>query len=253
MFPPNLARYLQYPNKKTAMTVYYRRITIFLTVVFLLASPSLFSQAQISGAIYSAEGKPLPFANVLLLTAVDSALVRGGISGDDGSFVFPKIAANEYRLLLTMVGFSDQYSAPIHLATGQQLAPDPFVLRENVETLDAVQVVAKKPLFEQKIDRMVVNVANSVTSAGSNALEVLERSPGVVVDRMNGAISMAGKNGVSVMINGKLTRMSSDAVIQLLEGMNADNIESIELITTPPSNFDAEGNAGFINVVLKRP
>lgn len=220
-------------------------------IVFLLACLPLFSQTQITGSIQTADKQPLPNANILLVSAADSSLVKGEISADDGAFAFKEIAANDYRILLSMVGYEDQYSQPIPLGSGQQLKLPPFVLRENVAQLDAVTVTARKPLFEQKIDRMVVNVANSVTSAGSNALEVLERSPGVVVDRMNGVISMAGKNGVSVMINGKINRMSSDAVVQMLEGMSADNIESIELITTPPSNFDAEGNAGFINIVLK--
>lgn len=194
----------------------------------------------------------MPFATVLLLSAADSSLVKGQISANDGAFAFDIMAAGDYRIMLSMLGYEEQYSQEIPLKNGQQLNLPPFILQENFAQLEAVTVTAQKALFEQKIDRLTVNVAASVTSAGSNALEVLERSPGVVVDRMNGVISMAGKNGVSVMINGKITRMSSDAVVQMLEGMNADNIETIELITTPPSNFDAEGSAGFINVVLKQ-
>ena len=98
---------------------------------------------------------------------------------------------------------------------------------------------------------MVINVENSITSAGSTALDVLERSPGVMVDRLNNALSINGKNGVVVMINGKINHLPVSAIVQLLAGMTSDNIEKIELITTPPANFDAEGNAGFINIVLK--
>ena len=83
-------------------------------------------------------------------------------------------------------------------------------------------------------------------------MEILERSPGVIVDRQGNNISLVGKNGVEVMINGKRSYLPASAVVQLLDGMSADNIESIELITTPPSNFDAEGNAGFINIVMKQ-
>ena len=106
-------------------------------------------------------------------------------------------------------------------------------------------------MFEQKPDRLVVNVAGSITSAGSTALDVLERSPGVVVDRQNNSLSVNGKNGVVVMINGKLNYMPLSGLVQMLAGMSADNIEKIEIITTPPANFDAEGNAGFINILLK--
>ncbi|MBK5272427.1 MAG: outer membrane beta-barrel protein, partial [Bacteroidia bacterium] len=86
--------------------------------------------------------------------------------------------------------------------------------------------------------------------AGGTALEVLEKSPGVIVNRQSNSIGLNGKNGVVVMINGKISRMSSDAIVQMLGGMNASNIEKIELITTPPANFDAEGNAGYINIIL---
>jgi outer membrane receptor protein involved in Fe transport len=99
---------------------------------------------------------------------------------------------------------------------------------------------------------MVINVASSILSAGTTALEVLERSPGVLVNRQDNSISIVGKEGVVVMMNGKLSYMPTSSLVQLLEGMSSDNIESIELITTPPANFDAEGNAGYINIVLKK-
>ena len=126
------------------------------------------------------------------------------------------------------------------------------ILREDSQVLGEVEIVGRKALFEQKIDRLVVNVANSVTSAGGTALEVLERSPGVVVNRQSDALSLIGKEGVVIMINGKQTYQPTAGILQMLDGMSADNIESIELITTPPANFDAEGNAGYINIVLKK-
>src|SRR5205085_3545252 len=99
--------------------------------------------------------------------------------------------------------------------------------------LSGVTLLSKKPMFEQKIDRMVINVKGSITSAGGSALEVLEKSPGVVVNRQSNAIALNGKDGVVVMINGKISRMPMDAVVQMLSGMNASNIDHIELITTP--------------------
>ncbi|MBI1224287.1 MAG: outer membrane beta-barrel protein [Bacteroidetes bacterium] len=212
----------------------------------------LAAQTKISGTILSVQGQSLPFVNVLLLNAQDSSLVRGEITDNDGSFSFENIAAKDYRLLLSMVGYSNKYSPKIQLKAGQQLTLEPYVLQENVAQLNAVEIVAKKPLFEQKIDRLTVNVATSITSAGSTALEVLERSPGVLVNRQQGGISLLGKEGVVVMINGKINRMPISAVVDFLAGMPSNNIEKIELITTPPANFDAEGNAGFINIVLKQ-
>ena len=107
-------------------------------------------------------------------------------------------------------------------------------------------------MFQQKVDRMVINVESSILSSGSTALEVLERSPGVTVNRQSNSIALVGKSGVNVMINGKISYLPQEAVVQLLEGMSSDNIETIELITTPPANLDAEGNAGYINIVMKK-
>ena len=114
-----------------------------------------------------------------------------------------------------------------------------------------VILVGKKPLYQAEPDGLVVNVENSIVSAGATALEILERSPGVVVDRQNSTISLAGKQGVNVMINGKLSYMPMASLVQFLEGMSADNIKSIKLITVPPARFDAEGNAGYIDIRLR--
>ena len=105
-------------------------------------------------------------------------------------------------------------------------------------------------MFEQKIDRMVINVKNSITNTGGTALDVLEKSPGITMNRQNNTIAVNGKNGVMVMMNGKINYMPMEALVQLLSATSADNIEKIELITTPPSKYDAEGNAGYINIVM---
>jgi hypothetical protein len=98
---------------------------------------------------------------------------------------------------------------------------------------------------------LTINVAGSITSAGNTALQILERSPGVAVNRQSNTVAMLGKEGVRVMINGKINYTPASAILQVLDGMSAGNIDRIELITTPPANFDAEGNAGYINIVLK--
>src|SRR5678815_2051937 len=116
-----------------------------------------------------------------------------------------------------------------------------FVLTNSKDQLKGVTVTGKKPMIEQKIDRMVINVKNSIVNAGGSALDVLEKSPGVTVNRQNNAISINGKSGVVVMLNGKMTYMPMDALIQMLDGIRAGNIEKIELITTPPAKYDAEG------------
>lgn len=151
-----------------------------------------------------------------------------------------------------MVGFARSYSSEIYINTGNSNPIVDIILIENTKELEEIVIKAEKPLYEQTIDRMVVNVQSSPIMAGNSVMEILERSPGIIVNRHNFGLQMNGKNGVSVMINGKMTRMAMAALFGMLDGMPASNVEKIELITTPPANFDAEGNAGFINIILKR-
>ena len=225
-----------------------------LFVIFILLSDviviqSLHAQVKISGFVTSVADKPIEGSNVLLLNSTDSVLIKGTVTGALGVFNFENIRPGKYLISVSFTGFKTYSSKEITVANDEVKTGVIKLINEDKE-LSAVTVVARKPMFEQKIDRMVINVKNSITSAGGTALEVLEKSPGVIVNRQSNTIGLNGKNGVVVMINGKISRMPSDALVQMLAGMNASNIEKIELITTPPANFDAEGNAGFINIIL---
>jgi outer membrane receptor protein involved in Fe transport len=228
-----------------------------LLLVLLCAALSFFSiksqaQTQIQGRIHTISGEAIPHANVLLLAASDSILVKGVIANEEGAYSFTNIAIGSYIIASSSAGFKQVYTASFKVNNANDnIRLDNIQLPKEEVELAAVTVTAKKPLFEQKIDRMVINVASSITYAGSTALDVLERSPGVTVDRQNNNISINSKSGVVVMINGKISRMPMSAVVQLLAGMSSDNIEKMEIITTPPANFDAEGNAGYLNIVLK--
>lgn len=226
----------------------------FLLFLFLISVPNnVTAQSQIKGEVVGEDGQPLAYANILLMKATDNTLIKGEVTSETGTYLIRDLTPGKYILAINMLGYEEYRTEPFAL-DGQASAKDLGVqaLQEDIAQLEEVEVVAKKPLFEQKIDRLVINVANTITSAGSTALEVLERSPGVIVNRQNSAISISGKSGVVVMINDRRNYMSINAVIQLLAGMSADNIERIEIITTPPAGFDAEGNAGFINIVLKK-
>lgn len=225
---------------------------VFWVYFFLSILPDLWGQSAVSGIVHDEKHEPVPFANVLVLNHQDSSLVRGGVSGDDGSFAITGIPAGTCFLKVSMIGYEDYDSPPFKVDEGDGSRDmGTLTLKELSMLMDEVQVVAKKPLFERKIDRMVVNVANSITSSGINALQVLERSPGVIVNRQSNLIAISGKTGVVVMINGRINYMPPEAIVQMLEGISADNIERIEIITTPPAGLDAEGNAGYLNIVLK--
>ncbi|MGZ3917056.1 MAG: TonB-dependent receptor domain-containing protein [Flavisolibacter sp.] len=218
--------------------------------LLLFCPLALTAQTKISGLVMDAQDKPLPNASVLLLQAKDSGLVKGTLTNREGGYAFINILPGGYIVATSFVGFRQVYSGAFE-HNGKDITLPSLQLRERETALAAVTVTGKKPLFEQKMDRMVINVASSVTGVGSTALDVLERSPGIIVDRQNNSLSMNGKDGVVVMINNRISKMPISAVVQMLAGMNSGNIERIELITTPPANYDAEGNAGYINIVLK--
>ena len=119
------------------------------------------------------------------------------------------------------------------------------------QDLKTVTVSATKPLIEQKIDRMVVNVEAFVSNAGANALEVLEKTPGVQVDK-DGNISLKGKQGVIVMLDGRPAYLSGAELANLLKGMQASQLDQIEVMTNPPAKYDAAGNSGIINIKTKK-
>ncbi len=229
----------------------YCKITgIVLLSIISITCPCI-GQSVISGMIVNWDDSAMAHANVLLLHAKDSSLTKGTLSADDGSFNFENIADGEYIVMATYTGFRQMYTPVFSVTNNQPINLGKLMFAESTVSLHAVTVISKKPLYENKPGRIIVNVQNSVTSAGNTALDVLERSPGIIVNRQTNSIAMEGKDGVAVMINGKINYMPADAVLEMLQGMNAGNIEKIELINTPPANLDADGHGGYINIILK--
>ena len=223
-----------------------QQIKLFVLAV-LFPVISCLGQSTIKGKITDRQ-QALPFATVLLLK-LDSVVVKGVMTENTGAFVFENIQPGRYFLSASMVGYV-KFHSPLITVDKDLVMPD-IVLEESATALDEVSITANKPLFEQQTDRLVVNVASSITASGNTLLEVLQKSPGVVVNRQSNSIAMNGKTGVRIMINDKVVQLPLDAVVQMLDGMSASNVEKIELITTPAAKYDAEGNAGIIHVVMK--
>jgi hypothetical protein len=196
------------------------------------------------------DGTAAEFAPVLLLNAIDSVLQKGALCNEKGNFELEKVPAGTYFLSINYVG-CQKYESKVFQLT-EDIKMESITLQVKEDLLDAVNIVANKPFFEHKIDRMVINVGASSINAGGTALQVLQKSPGVQVNKQTNQLAMSGKNGVIIMINGKISQLPPEAIIAMLDGMSADNIDRIELIHTPPANFDAQGNAGIINIVLKQ-
>jgi iron complex outermembrane recepter protein len=225
-----------------------------LTIIALLSLNSFRTNAQgkISGQITDDKTKIVEFANVILLKAKDSTLVKGVLSDANGLFEFEKIPSGEYLVNISQLGYKKFYTPKFSLdADNPSVKLSNLVLSEDSKQLSEVQVVAKKPFIEQQIDRTVVNVENSIVSAGATALEVLEKAPGVTVDK-DGNISLKGKQNVMVLMDGKPTYMSASDLANLLRNMQSSSLEKIEIMTNPPAKYDAAGNAGVINLRTKK-
>jgi len=121
----------------------------------------------------------------------------------------------------------------------------------QAKSLNAVVITTKKPLIEQKVDRMIVNVDATVTNVGTTALEVLEKSPGISVDK-DGNISLKGKQGVQIYIDGRPTYLAGADLVNYLTSLNSSQLEQIEIMTNPPAKYEASGNSGIINIKTKK-
>ncbi len=228
-----------------------KSVYFFLTFVlslFLITEATFAQTGSISGQLQG-ENEPLAFANVLLLQASDSTLIKGDLSDENGTYSFDINARGEYLIKAEMVGYDAQFSDKIAFVSGTIKVPN-LQLSEGL-TLSEITVSAQKPLIELRADKMIVNVANSSINSGQTALEILAKSPGISIDNQNN-ISLKGNQGVLVTIDGKNQYLSNEDITRILETMPASGINSIEIITNPSSKHDAEGNSGIINIVLKK-
>lgn len=231
-----------------------KKLTIGFIAITLFVSVCSHAQttAVIRGKVSDGSGNPVPSASVSLLIAIDSSLVKISVTDKSGRYGFEGLQPDKYLILVTSMGYSASYSDKIELLSDKSLMEvEPIVLAAQSKNLKEVTVVARKPLIEQKIDRTVINVEAAVTNTGSSALEVLEKSPGVQVDK-DGNISLKGKQGVVILIDGRPSYLSGPELANMLKGMQASQLEQIEIMTNPPAKFDASGNAGVINIKTKK-
>lgn len=229
------------------------RVSFTILLMFVLLTSTAFAQTlgKITGEVQESGNKGLNGVSVSLLKAKDSALVKVAVSDKSGRFEFDNIKEGQYLITYTSVGFEKKVTPVFDLTTGGSVQMPTVTLQEAAKGLSGVTVQSRRPLVENKIDKMVVNVDASPTNAGSNALEVLEKSPGISVDR-DGNISIKGKQGIIVLIDGKQTYLSGQDLANLLRNMPANQLDQIEIMTQPSAKFDASGNSGILNLRTKK-
>lgn len=231
-----------------------RNTFAFLTVILLIIIGfPVFAQsdARISGTVGDAKGQPVEAATVVLLKAKDSSRLKATATDKTGHFRFDRIPAGKYLVMTSSVGYESSWSAPFDLAVTGTRSLSPLVLNPSSTNLQAFAVVGKKPFIETKADRTIINVDASPSNAGATAMDVLEKSPGITLDKDDN-ISLKGKQGVTIMIDGKPTYLSASQLSSYLKSLPASAIDQIEIMTNPSAKYDASGNSGIINIKTKK-
>lgn len=224
----------------------------FTTLIFILGA--LLSQAQtavLKGQLQDNEGQAIAFSNVALYSSADSSLVKVETSNETGAFKLQNIVAGNYFLLATYVGFSDLRQADIQLNDSEEI--DMGVLSFSNEGVDLMEVTVKttRAMVEVKPDRMVFNVEGTINSVGEDAISLLRKAPGVTVDN-NDNVSVLGRTGVLIYVDGKRLPLSGADLSSYLQNLPAEQIDRIDIISNPGAKYEAEGNAGIVDIRLKR-
>ncbi|GAA4111473.1 outer membrane beta-barrel family protein [Aquimarina addita] len=218
------------------------RLAIILSLFILPLFTN--AQVQLTGKVAS-NTEPIVWANTVLLSS-DGTITTGGITDENGRFTLNAKAGN-YELVISFLGY-EEYHKEINLQKDIDLGQ--IMLQESANTLNEVVISYTKKLIEQKPDRIIFNIENNLAATGGDALDALRIAPGLRVD--DNGISMLGKGTSQVMINGRIFPLTGAELVSYLNSIAADDIKKIEVITNPPAKYEASGNGGLINIVLKK-
>ncbi len=226
---------------------------VLLLLLYTLCQPlqSLQAQSSVTGRVTDTHDKPVDAALVWLVTPDAATSLAQAITGADGKFALP-CADKEVKLMITCLGYASYVSDVFNAAMPKDFPA--IILEEESQHLDDIVVIGekRKPIVEQKAGKLIFNVENSINAQGSNAFEVLRQTPGVTVDDGSKSISVNGRGGILVMLNGKQTYMQQAEVVDLLKSTPSSNIKSIEVMSNATAQYDAAGSGGILNIVMKK-
>jgi iron complex outermembrane recepter protein len=226
-------------------------LTIALTTLSFAGSAQV-TGGKVTGKVIDGNTKTIEAASITLHKASDSTVAKMSVANKEGNYQFENVTEGNYFVSISAVGHSKGFSEKFTVdAAHAAIEVKTIELVPVSKNLGAVTVTSRKPLIEQRIDRTIVNVEAAVTNVGATALEVLEKSPGISVDK-DGNVSLKGKQGVQVYIDGRPSYLSGADLANLLRNMNANQLEQIEIMTNPPAKYDAAGNSGVINIKTKK-
>ncbi|OYU54887.1 MAG: TonB-dependent receptor [Chitinophagaceae bacterium BSSC1] len=228
-----------------------KEIVSMATALIITASSIAQTKTTVSGTVQDNGSKAFSGVTVALLKQKDSSLVKTAITENDGRYELSSSVSGNYILSYQGLNTEKKFSNAFKLEEGKDIQLPTVVLNLSSNKLADVTVVSKKPMIEIKADKTIFNIENSINATGSNALELLQKSPGVQVDN-NENIKMKGKSGVKIYIDGKMSQLNGQDLAAYLKSINSADIEAIEMISNPSAKYDASGNAGIVNIRLKK-
>ncbi len=226
-----------------------RKFVSFLTGLLVWTAVS--QAQQVSGVVKDQQGKGLEKSTISLLKAKDSSVVKLAVSGANGQFALQVNQPGRYLVSASHISYATAYSKVLELSGSGDMNLGDLTMVKTTGELKAVTVVSKKPMVEVKADKTILNVEGTINATGNDALELLRKSPGVLVDKDDN-VSLSGKNGVQIYVDGKPSPLSGADLTAFLKNLQSSQIEVIEIITNPSAKYDAAGNAGIINIKLKK-
>lgn len=229
-----------------------QKLLLFAITILLLAfQPKAQTLSTITGQIKDNNGNGITAVTVILHRAKDSALVKTAVTDKAGNYELLSIKPGNYFIKTSIAGMQKTSSPIFEVKENEPTAVAAITVMAAPKNLQEVTVTSQKPMIEVKADKMVLNVEGTINAVGNDGLELLRRAPGVIVDKDDN-ISLAGKNGVQVYIDGKPSPLSGTDLSNYLKSLQSSQIEAIELITNPSAKYEAAGNAGIINIKLKK-
>ncbi|MGJ1438957.1 TonB-dependent receptor domain-containing protein [Sphingobacterium siyangense] len=226
-----------------------KRYFYLLLLNFLIASFA-YAQVKVTGNVRVENNVPLASATAYLMKAKTTVILKAVVTDENGEYQFSDIQAGSYYVDVKMVGYTAHKSNVFDISKSDYKVPT-ILLNTDTRKLQEVAVEGKRPMVESKPGKLVLNVENSPLAAGNNALDIVQRAPGVSLDNNNN-LQLMGQSGVSVTIDGRQTYMSGEQLVNFLKSTDGNQIKSVEVITTRAAKDDAEGAVGTINIVLKK-
>lgn len=225
---------------------------LFVATLFCNFSTFVYSQnSSLSGQIVDASGSPVAYANLFLFFQKDTSLAKVELSDETGKFAFSEIKDGDYFLKISYVGMQELQRGNLSILKNEPKDLGTLTLMPSSTQLQETVISAKRTLLEVKPDRTIFNVEGTINSIGNDGISLLRKAPGVNVDN-NDNISLLGRSGVLVYVDGKRIPLSGQELANYLQSLQAEQIDRIEIISNPGAKYEAQGNAGIIDIRLKR-